>query len=205
MQRPHQRVQFALVLLLALLLPILAACGANSAAPSGTDTASAVPEASGAAPAEASASTEEPSTAAEPSADASEAPAESSEASEEPADEASEPAGATGEPAQSPVNEKVIVVGMNQEPDTFFGPESNALATSEVLFPTGNCITQLQYAYQPTYCFDGELPSFENGGAVTETVTVDPSTISEATPVEVGGNTITDTALAEEAGIEIPS
>ncbi len=130
---------------------------------------------------------------------------ESSEASEEPADEASEPAGATGEPAQSPVNEKVIVVGMNQEPDTFFGPESNALATSEVLFPTGNCITQLQYAYQPTYCFDGELPSFENGGAVTETVTVDPSTISEATPVEVAGNTITDTALAEEAGIEIPS
>ena len=114
-----------------------------------------------------------------------------------------QPAAAT-EGAQSPINDKVIVVGMNQEPDTFFGLESTSLATSEVLFPTGACITGLTYAYQSTYCFD-ELPTFENGGAVTETVTIDPATISEASPIEVGGTLVTDTVLAEEAGIEIPA
>ena len=98
----------------------------------------------------------------------------------------------------------MIVVGINQEIDTFFGLESNALATTEVLSPTGLCITTLDYGYQPTYCFD-DFPTFDNGGAVTETITVDPASISPETPIEVDGQLVTDTAIAEEAGIEIPA
>jgi peptide/nickel transport system substrate-binding protein len=100
----------------------------------------------------------------------------------------------------------VLVIGQTQYPDTLFGIESNASAASQVLFPTGACITSLGYAFQPTYCFeDDEFATFENGRAVTETVSIDASAISPESPIVISGVLVTDTAVAEDAGLEIPS
>lgn len=66
------------------------------------------------------------------------------------------------------------------------------------------CYDNLSYDYQARYCYE-EFPTLENGGAVTETVTIDPSAISEEAPIVVDGTLITDSATAQAAGIEIPS
>jgi peptide/nickel transport system substrate-binding protein len=131
-----------------------------------------------------------PSTAASPSASASGG--------------ASAPA-AGGEPAQSPINDKTFIAGYNQAPDTLFAAESQSSVTSQVLVGTGFCLNQLGYKYQPTYCFDQTgFPTFENGNAVTDTVQVDPSKVSPENPIVVGGELVTDTAVAEAAGLQIP-
>jgi len=181
---------FAWMLILALVVPILAACGgtattpAASPAPAASAPASEAPVAS--ASPEASPTAEaSPSAAASPSAEAS-------------------PAGGTGEAAESPINDKVFVAAINQAPDTLFTAETNASASTQVTVAFGNCLDTLTYSYQPTYCFD-ELPTFENGLAVTETVQVDAATISAENPIVVDGTLVTDTTLAEEAGIEIPT
>lgn len=189
---------FAVCVLLALLIPILAACGGTGTAPAASPAASSAVEPSAA-------------TSAAPSAAAPSSAAASASTAVEPSESSGASAPATGgaapTPAESPINDKVIVVGSQQQPDTFFAIESSALATSEVLLPTGSttgCITTLSYAYQNTYCFE-ELPTFENGGAVTKTVQIDPGAISPENPIEVGGALVTDTAIAEADGIEIPS
>jgi peptide/nickel transport system substrate-binding protein len=184
---------FAWTLIIALIVPILAACGG----PGGT-TASPAPAAS---------------TAVEASeAPASEAPAESEAPASEPADDASPEASpdasapATGgarEPETTPINDKQFIAAFNQSPDTLFAAESQSSVTTQVLVGTGWCVDQLSYDYQPTYCFD-EFPTFENGNAVTETVTVDAASISEDSPIVIDGNLITDTAVAEEDGVTIP-
>jgi len=95
------------------------------------------------------------------------------------------------------------VIGEDQAPDTLFGFESQSLATSEVLAMTGLCYTTFTYDYQPTYCYK-EFPKFDNGGAVTKTVEIDPAKISVENPIVVAGTLITSTAEAKNAGIEIP-
>jgi peptide/nickel transport system substrate-binding protein len=100
----------------------------------------------------------------------------------------------------------VLVIGQTQYPDTLFGIESNASAASQVLFPTGACLTSLNYGFQPTYCFaDDELATFENGRAVTETVTIDPSAVSAESPIVIDGVLVTDTTVAEAEGLTIPT
>lgn len=189
---------FAWTLIIALIVPILAACGGAT-----TPAASTPPAASTAASAAASAAPSVAASAA-PSVAASAEPSEA--ASAEPSADASAEASpaAGGEPAQSPVNDKVLVIGQTQYPDTLFGIESNASAASQVLFPTGACITSLNYSFQPTYCFD-EFATFENGRAVTETVEVDPSAVSAENPIVIDGVLVTDTAVAEEQGLTIPT
>ncbi len=169
----------ALTLVLALLVPILAACAGNATTPTtSTPATSAV------------ASTAAPSVAAE--------------ASPSVAAEASPSASAGAEAAESPINDKTFVAAFNQAPDTLFAAESQASVTSQVTGPTvGFCLNQLSYDYQPTYCYE-EFPTFENGGAVTETVTVDTAQVSEESPIVVDGTLVTDTAVAEAAGLTIP-
>lgn len=187
---------FAAFVLLALLIPILAACGGTATPPAASSVASSAPQPSAAA-STAAAPSPETAASAEASASTIATPSESTEAS-------ASAAGGAPEPAESPINDKVIVIGEQQQPDTFFALESSSLATSEILVPTGICITTLTYAYQPSYCFE-ELPSFENGLAVTETVQIDPAAISPENPIEINGALVTDTAIAEAAGIDIPT
>ena len=97
----------------------------------------------------------------------------------------------------------MFIAGYNQAPDTLFALESQSSVTSQVVVGTGFCLNQLQYEFRPSYCFD-DFPTFENGDAVTETVEVNQDQISEDNPIVVGGTLVTDTAAAEEAGIEIP-
>lgn len=186
---------FAWTLIIALILPILAACG-GATAPAAS-TAPSAPATGGASAAPSVAASVAPSVAASASAE----PSVAASASAEPSASASAAAG--GAPAQSPVNDKVLVIGQTQYPDTLFGIESNASAASQVIFNTGACITTLNYAFQPTYCFD-EFATFENGRAVTETVSVDRNAISAENPVVINGVLVTDTAVAEAEGIEIP-
>ncbi len=184
---------FALTLVLALLVPILAACAGNATTPT-----TSAPAAGGASPSAAAATS--------PSAAAEASPSVAAEASPSVATSPSPEATGTaaGAAAESPINEKTFVAAFNQAPDTLFDLESQSSVTSQVLAPTtGFCVNQLTYEYQPTYCFD-EFPTFENGGAVTETVTIDPERVSEETPIVVEGQVVTDTATAEAAGITIP-
>ncbi|PLS77734.1 MAG: ABC transporter substrate-binding protein [Chloroflexi bacterium] len=180
---------FALTLVLALLVPILAACGGSATAP----TASA-PAAAGAA------STAAPSVAAAPSAAAEASPSAAAEASPSAAGAAQ---GNAPTAAESPINEKTLIVGFNQAPETLFAPEISAAITTQSVAPLGDCLNTNNYDFQTTYCYD-EFPTFENGGAVTETVAVDVSQLSEENPIFIAGAPITDTAEAEAAGVEIP-
>lgn len=189
---PRRATTFALALVFALIVPILAACG-GAAAP----TTSTAPSVAASTPA---ASTPAASTPAA-SVAASEAASESAEPSA--STEASAPAGGAPAPAESPINTKTLVLGFNQAPETLFSTEVSAAITSQSVAPLGDCLTQLDYNFQPTYCYK-EFPTFENGGAVTETVQVDPASISEENPIFVNGVLVTDTAAAEEAGVTIP-
>lgn len=192
MNRSSRRATtFAWTLMFALLLPILAACGSTATPPAGSAAAST------AAPS-AIASTAAPSQEASPSAEASEEASPSAEAS------ASAAGGAEAQP--SPINDKIFILGYNQSPETLFGLESNSSITGQVLYNLGLCWNNRSYAYQTTYCFQSnEFPTLENGGAVTETVQIDPASISVDNPIVVDGQLVTDTAEAEAAGIEIPS
>src|SRR3712207_2019985 len=126
MSRSSRRATlFAWTLLIAFILPLLAACGGET-----TPTEE---------PAAASPAAEEP-----PAAEAS-LPAETSPAAEasppaeaSPADEASPvtdgvAAAAPPEPAQVPLNEKVFIIGYNQSPETLFALETSSSIVSQVL------------------------------------------------------------------------
>jgi peptide/nickel transport system substrate-binding protein len=179
----HPRRFFAWLLALTLLVPLLAACGGagEPAAPAATTEAPAA-EATEAPAAEA---TEEPA-------------AEATEATEEPAAEATEPA--AEEPA---AGDKTIILGYNQFPDTLFTLASQSSMTSQVVqFFQPGCVTLLDYEFQPV-CFD-ELPSLDNGGLVSETVTINPADISDENPVLINGEVITSGAELGTEPLELP-
>jgi peptide/nickel transport system substrate-binding protein len=188
---PQRARTMAWTLMITLIVPILAACGGTSAPPAASPAASA-PAAS--APAA--------------SASASPAASASAEPSASPAASATTAAEASAQP--SPINDKIFIAGYNQSPDTLFSLETTSGMLNEVGVGLGReiggfyCYDNLSYDYQSRYCFE-EFPTLENGGAVTETVQVDPSQISEENPIVVDGTLITDTAAAQEAGLEIPS
>lgn len=163
----------AAVLGLTLLVPVLAACGGSPAEPSAQATA---------APAA--------GTTAAPAADATAAPV---------ADATAAPAAdATEAPAAGSGDEKTIIIGYNQFPDTLYQLASQASITSQVTqFFQPGCITLLDYEFQPV-CFD-ELPSLENGGLVSTTVTINAADVSAEKPVLIGGEVITDSAAITEA------
>lgn len=182
-----KRSLMSFVLMIILLVPILVACGGTTAteAPAPTTGASAATEAPPAAATEAppAAATEAP-----PAAATEAPPAAATEAPTEAATEAP-PASGSGTDM-----DKTIIIGITQEPDTLFGIESQSSATTQVLEaiqPT--CVTTLDYEYQPV-CFT-ELPSFENGGIVTETVDVDSN---YENPVVINDELITDTSTISE-------
>jgi len=84
---------------------------------------------------------------------------------------------------------------MTQAPDTLFGIESQSSATTQVLQAVQpGCVNTLDYEYQPV-CFK-ELPSFENGGAVTRTVKVDNTFEGN---VVINEELITDTSTLTQA------
>ncbi|MCA0353454.1 MAG: peptide ABC transporter substrate-binding protein [Chloroflexi bacterium] len=167
----RQLMSFALMLV--LVVPILAACGGETTpttAPATTAPATATTDTS-------SAATAEPTTA---------------EATVEPT-----VAEATAEPQTggAPDMDKTIIIGMTQSPDTLFGIESQSSATTQVLSAIQPaCFTTLSYEYQPV-CFT-KLPSFEDGDAVTQTVSVDSA---YAGNIVIDDELITDTASLTEA------
>ncbi|GAA5526558.1 peptide ABC transporter substrate-binding protein [Herpetosiphon gulosus] len=167
----RQLMSFALMLV--LVVPILAACGGETTpttAPATTAPATATTDTS-------SAATAEPTTA---------------EATAEPT-----VAEATAEPqtGTAPDMDKTIIIGMTQSPDTLFGIESQSSATTQVLSAIQPaCFTTLSYEYQPV-CFT-KLPSFEDGDAVTQTISVDSS---YAGNIVIDDELITDTASLTEA------
>jgi len=160
-------------LMLVLVVPILAACGGETTpttAPATTAPATATTDTS-------SAATAEPTAA---------------EATVEPT-----VAEATAEPSTgtTPDMDKTIIIGMTQSPDTLFGIESQSSATTQVLSAIQPaCFTTLSYEYQPV-CFT-KLPSFEDGDAVTQTVSVDSA---YAGNIVIDDELITDTASLTEA------
>jgi peptide/nickel transport system substrate-binding protein len=89
--------------------------------------------------------------------------------------------------------ENTLVIGYAEAPDTLYGFASNSSALAQVLqFIQPGCVTLLDYSYQPV-CFE-ELPTLENGGLVSETVTVAPEEISVEQPIVLDGALITDSA-----------
>ncbi len=175
----RQLMSFALMLV--LVVPILAACGGDATpttAPATTAPATATTDS-------AAAATTEP-TAAATTADATAEPT-TAEATAEPTAGTSTGTG--------PDLEKTIIIGMTQSPDTLFGIESQSSATTQVLSAIQPaCFTTLDYEYQPV-CFTA-LPSFENGDAVTQSVTVDSSYEGN---IVISDELITDTASLTEA------
>ncbi|KPL85735.1 peptide ABC transporter substrate-binding protein [Herpetosiphon geysericola] len=98
-----------------------------------------------------------------------------------------------------PSSDGTVIIGMSQSPDTLFGMESQSSATTQVLNSVQPvCITTLSYDYQPV-CFS-ELPTFENGGAVEETVTIDESYTG---PFVLNNEIVTDTSILT-GPIELP-
>lgn len=156
---PLIRRMFALIAVLILLIPLFAACGGNTATNT-PETASATDVLA----------TEVPATGGEVTAAPTEAVAEPTSAPTEGATESTE---APTEPATSSGTDmdKTIIIGMNQFPDTMFWPESQSLATVQVIEAIQPvCISNLNYDYQAV-CFT-EVPSFETGSATINTVTV---------------------------------
>lgn len=167
----RQLMSFALMLV--LVVPILAACGGETTpttAPATTAPATATTDS-------AAAATTEPT-----------AEATMADATAEP----------TAEPTtggETPDMDKTIIIGMTQSPDTLFGIESQSSATTQVLSAIQPaCFTTLSYEYQPV-CFT-KLPSFEDGDAVTQTISVDSS---YAGNIVINDELITDTASLTEA------
>lgn len=179
----RQLMSFALMLV--LVVPILAACGGDATpttAPATTVPATATTDSAAAATTEPTAAATETDATVEPTAEA--------EATAEP----TAGTGTTGEgPGTDP--EKTIIIGMTQSPDTLFGIESQSSATTQVLSAIQPaCFTTLDYEYQPV-CFT-KLPSFEDGDAVTQTVSVDSSYEGN---IVINDELITDTASLTEA------
>lgn len=117
-----------------------------------------------------------------------------------PAAEATE-APAAETPAEG--DEKTLIIGYNQFPDTLYSIASQSSMTSQVVqFFQPGCVTLLDYEFQPV-CFE-DLPSPENGGLVSETVTVNPADISEENPVLIGGEVITSGAELGTEPLELP-
>ena len=175
------------LLMLVLIVPILAACGGTTAttAPAATTGAATTAPATAVAQATAAPATEVPATAAA----ATEVPA-----TEVPAATATTAAPTTGEGPGTDMN-KTIIVGMTQFPDTLFGIESQSSATTQVLAAVQPaCFNTLSYEYQPV-CFT-KLPSFEDGDAVTQTVTVDNTYEGN---IVINDELITDTTTMTES------
>ncbi len=151
MNRLNLRSSFAFVLLLALILPILAACG-------GTPAVAPVPTAGGgttatAAPAAPTAAGAAPTAAAEV-----------------PTAEIVAPTPETPPAA----GRDTIIVGTWQEPGSFVDyANSQAIQVEISLIFRPRLVTRRDFKFQPNPTLvDGELPTFENGGAKQVDVTV---------------------------------
>src|SRR5215213_6354921 len=153
MNRLKLRSSFALVLLLALILPILAACGgtppvATNPTAAGGTTATAAPVA--------------------PTAGAGEVPTAEvapTAAAEAPTEETPPTGGATGD---------TIIVGTWQEPGSFVDyANSQAIQVEISLIFRPRLVTRRDFKFQPNPTLvDGDLPTFENGGVKQVDVTV---------------------------------
>jgi peptide/nickel transport system substrate-binding protein len=157
-----------LIMALALIVPILAACGGST-------------------PTTPPAQPTQPS-AAQPSVAPTEATANTQPTSQ-PTEAAPTEAAATDTPAPSGAD-KTVIVAMTQFPDTLFAIESQSLATAQVIQavqPT--CINNLAYDYQAV-CFE-KVPDFADGDAVIEKVSVDSS---YAGSIVINNELITDTS-----------
>ncbi|GAB4213100.1 MAG: peptide ABC transporter substrate-binding protein [Roseiflexaceae bacterium] len=173
------RSKLSLLMLLVLVIPVLAAC-------------------SGGTPATA------PTAATNPTAAATSAPAATTETQPTAAATAApQPTADASGPAPSPINDKTLVIGLNQPPDTLFGLESQSSATTQVAWGTGACVSNSSYDYQPTYCFD-EFPTLENGGTVSTTVTIAAADVTAEKPIVVGGSVITDATTVESLPASLP-
>lgn len=155
MNRLNLRSSFALVLLLALILPVLAACGGT---PQAANPTAAAPSGGGATAAPAAA------TAAAPAAATAAAPAEATAA----------PAEATAEPNQGGATKDTIIVGTWQEPGSFIDyANSQAIQVEISLIFRPRLVTRRDFKFQPNPTLvDGDLPTFDNGGAKQVDVTV---------------------------------
>jgi peptide/nickel transport system substrate-binding protein len=174
------RSKLSLLMLLVLVIPVLAACSGTPATTAPTTTTNAT----AAAPVEPTAATTT-----EPTAEATAAP---------------EPTAGTADgPAESPINDKTLVIGLNQPPDTLFALESQSSATTQVVWGTGACVANSSYDYQATYCFD-QFPTLENGGTVSETVAIDAAGVSAEKPIVVAGTVITDATTVESLPANLP-
>ncbi|HEU4327081.1 MAG TPA: peptide ABC transporter substrate-binding protein [Roseiflexaceae bacterium] len=177
------RSKLSLLMLLVLVIPVLAACSGTPATTTPTNTTNAT--------AAATAATEPTAATTEPTAgtDTTAVP---------------EPTTGTADgPAESPINDKTLVIGLNQPPDTLFALESQSSATTQVVWGTGACVANSSYDYQTTYCFD-EFPTLENGGTVSETVTIDAANVSTENPIVVAGSVVTDATTVESLPASLP-
>jgi peptide/nickel transport system substrate-binding protein len=159
MNRLNLRSSFALVLLLALILPVLAACGGPATTPPTTNAPTA---ATGGTPATAVPAA--PTAAEAPTAATGEAPTAAT--GEAPTAEAG-----TGGTAKD-----TIIVGTWQEPGSFIDyANSQAIQVEISLIFRPRLVTRRDFKFQPNPTLvDGDLPTFENGGAKQVDVTVKP-------------------------------
>jgi peptide/nickel transport system substrate-binding protein len=94
------------------------------------------------------------------------------------------------------------VIGYTEAPDTLYGFASSSAVLGHILqFVQPGCIAIRSYAMEPV-CFE-TLPTLENGGIVSTTVTIRPDAISETTPVVIDGALVSDPAALTEA-IQLP-
>jgi len=155
MNRLNLRSSFAFVLLLALILPILAACGgsptqpAANATPSGGGGATSAPVAQATTP-----PATQPTTAAEQPTTAAEQPTEGT--------------------AGGGNTKDTIIIGAWQEPRGFLDyVNSQAIQVEISLVFRPRLVTRRDFKFQPNPALvDGDLPTFENGGAKQVDVTV---------------------------------
>jgi peptide/nickel transport system substrate-binding protein len=180
------RSKLTVLMLLVLVIPILAACGGPQSGGTGT-----TPAATSGATAPTSAAATAEATAA-----ATAAPAATAEATAAP--EPTKAGTGGGEP-----NDKTLVIGLNQPPDTLFGLESQSSATTQVVNATGTCVNNSSYDYQPTYCFK-EFPTLENGGTVSQTVQIDAAKVGPDFPIVVAGTVYTSTKDLKDVPKALP-
>jgi peptide/nickel transport system substrate-binding protein len=151
MNRLKLRSSFALVLLLALILPVLAACGSPTTPPTTAATTA-------------------------PAGGATAAPAAPTTAAAEPTAAAAEPTAAAAEPTAVPAaaGKDTIIVGTWQEPGSFIDyANSQAIQVEISLIFRPRLVQRRDFKFQPNPTLvDGDLPTFENGGAKQVDVTV---------------------------------
>jgi peptide/nickel transport system substrate-binding protein len=117
-----------------------------------------------------------------------------------PATTASTPAGASA--TTPPTAAQPLVIGYTEAPDTLYGFASSSAVLGHILqFVQPGCIAIRSYAMEPV-CFE-TLPTLENGGIVSTTVTIRPDAISETTPVVIDGALVNDATALTEA-IQLP-